>query len=132
MIGLDTNVIVRLLVGDDPAQTAQAKRFVMRHCTPDSPGFVNTVVLAELVWVLANSYGYQRVDIVIAIEALLAGGDRVVEDHTTVSAAIADQRSGRADLVDSLIGGINKARGCSVTATFDRRAAKLETFVAVR
>ena len=131
MIGLDTNVVVRLLVGDDPRQTAQAKRCVDKRCTPESPGFISNIVLVELAWVLARSYGYGRADIVHAIETLLAGGDRVFEDHDEVRAALQDQKSGRADLIDSLIGRVNRARGCTATATFDRRAAKLETFIAV-
>ena len=131
MIGLDTNVVVRLVVGDDPGQTERAKRFVRRRCTPDSPGFISNIVLVELVWVLTRAYGFQGADIVNAIQALLAGADRVVEDPDAVRGALEDQKSDRADLVDSLLGRITRARGCEATATFDRRAARLDTFVAV-
>ena len=131
MIGLDTNVLVRLLVGDDPDQTEQARRFVRRRCTPASPGFINCVVLAELVWVLSASYRYSRTQIAAAIETLLSGPDRVVEALDEVQAALDDYKSGRADLIDSLIVRINRAHGCTATATFDRRAAKLDGFVSI-
>ena len=49
MIGLDSNVLVRLRVGDDPGQSERGRRFVDQRCTPESPGFINCVVLAEVV-----------------------------------------------------------------------------------
>lgn len=131
MIGLDTNILVRLLVADDPAQTARAKHFVDNRCTRESPGFINCVVLAELVWVLARSHEYRRSDIAGAVESLLAGDDRVVEHHDAVQAGLEDYKSGRADFIDAIIVRINRARGCEATATFDRKAAKLTGFVQV-
>jgi len=131
MIGLDTNVLVRLLVADDPVQTRQAQHFVGRHCSPESPGFINCVVLAELVWVLAGPYGYGRADIVGALERLLAGTDCVIEHSDAVRAAVADYKLGRADFADALIAAINRAGGCDSTATFDRKAAKGQGFVLV-
>ena len=40
MIGLDTNVLVRYVVRDDPAQTALADRCVEDACSLGQPGFV--------------------------------------------------------------------------------------------
>ena len=131
MIGLDTNVLARLVVRDDPRQTEAAKRFLSRHCTPDSPGFIASVVLAEFAWVLAVSYGYGRSDIAAAIEGLLIGGDRIVEHHDAVRASLEDYKKGQADFVDALIARVNRAYGCEVTATFDRKAARLDGFVQV-
>jgi predicted nucleic-acid-binding protein len=131
MIGLDTNVLVRLLVADDPAQTEQARRFVSSRCTPGSPAFINCIVLVEVVWVLGSLYDYRPSEIAGAIDSLLSGDDRVVEYHDEVRAGLEDYKSGRADFVDALIMRINRARGCDVTATFDHKAAKLDGFMRV-
>ena len=131
MIGLDTNILVRLLVADDPDQTARARRFVESRCTSESPGFINCSVLAELVWVLARVYDYSRADIAAAVENLLAGDDRIIEHHDEVREALEDYRSRRADFIDAVIVRVNRARGCEATATFDPRAAKVNGFVAV-
>jgi predicted nucleic-acid-binding protein len=131
MIGLDTNVLVRLVVGDDPQQTRQAKAYVDRHCTLDSPGFINCIVLAELVWVLKSSYGYNRSEIAAAVEGLVIGADRIVEHPDAVRASLDDYKAGRLDFTDALIGHVNRARGCEATTTFDLRAAKLDGFVGV-
>lgn len=131
MIGLDTNVLLRLVVADDPVQTERARRFIARRCTPKSPGFINQIVLAEFAWVLASSYRYRRTEVADAVESLLSGEDRLVEAEQEVRAALEDYRAGGVELVDSLIGRVNRARGCEATATFDRRAARLDGFVAV-
>jgi predicted nucleic-acid-binding protein len=131
MIGLDTNVLVRLLVADDPGQTAKARQFVGRHCSPQSPGFINSVVLAELVWVLDSVYRFSRLEIAAAIEKLLAGGDRIVEHHDEVRAALAEYRAGGIGFTDAIIVHINRACGCAATATFDRKAMKLDGFMRI-
>ncbi len=131
MIGLDTNILVRLLAGDDQGQKAQAQKFVNSHCSRESPGFINCVVLIELVWVLANPFRYSRADIVRVLENLLAGDDRVIDQHDQVRTALDDYKSGRLDFTDALILHINRARGCDATATFDRKAAKVAGFMRV-
>ena len=132
MIGLDTNILVRLLVADDPEQTERARKLVAEQCTRESPGFINSIVLAEFVWVLSRAYGLSRSQIASAVEALLAGDDRMVEHHEAVRAGLDDYKSGRADFADAVIARINRAQGCEATATFDEKAAKLSGFVAVR
>jgi predicted nucleic-acid-binding protein len=131
MTGLDTNVLVRILTADDEAQTAEAARFIGQQCSSMSPGFVSTIVLTELVWVLGGSYAYGRREITSAIETLLASRDLAVEAEDQVRAALRTFAKSSCDYIDALIGEINRARGCEATATFDRKAAKLDGFVLV-
>ncbi|MEA2875431.1 MAG: hypothetical protein QOF14_627 [Hyphomicrobiales bacterium] len=131
MIGLDTNVLVRILAADDPIQTPQATRFLRDRCSPEQPGFVNCVVITELMWVLQNAYGYGRADIVLALESLLRNASLAIESREQVVGAVRTYKTSNCDLVDALISEINRARGCEVTATFDRRAAKLHGFARV-
>jgi predicted nucleic-acid-binding protein len=69
--------------------------------------------------------------IAAAVEGLLAGNDRIVEHHDAVRASLEDYKQGRLDFTDALIGQVNRARGCEATATFDRKASKLDGFIAV-
>lgn len=59
MIGLDTNVVVRYIVQDDPAQSRVASRLI-ESLTPEAAGFVSIVTLAEITWVLDAAYGARR------------------------------------------------------------------------
>jgi len=131
MIGLDTNVIVRLFVDDDPEQVASARTFVATRCTPEDPGFIDRVALCESVWVLTAAYGYGRVAVADVIERLLASRDIRLEDHNLVRVAAQSYRVSNVDFADILIGHVNLARGCEATATFDRKAVKLKGFIRV-
>ncbi len=131
MIGLDTNVLVRLFVDDDPVQVRQAREFVRNRCDPDNPSFVDRVALCEMVWVLSAGYGFDRAEIADVIHKLLGSLDTVLEDGDEVHAALQVFRTRGVDFADALIGEINRARGCEATATFDRKAAKLEHFIGI-
>jgi predicted nucleic-acid-binding protein len=131
MIGLDTNVIVRLFVDDDPNQVEAARRLVASRCSRDHPGFIDRVALCELIWVLASVHGYRREEIADVIERLLESRDMRLEDNDLVRGALQDYRATSVDFADILIGEVNRARGCEATATFDRRAAKLKGFIRI-
>lgn len=128
MKGLDTNVLVRFLVQDDKAQGAAAVAYIARHCTAAEPGFINRIVLCELVWVLESVYDYSRVIVGDAIERILRTEEFQVEDNDEARVALAIYRRTGVDFADALIGRGNRALGCSATATFDRKAASLDEF----
>ena len=122
MIALDTNVLVRYLVQDDPEQAALACRLMEDVLTPAEPGFVSLVVVAELSWVLARSYGCPTSQIAQIVSELAASETIQIERAAVVTAVL---RGPRETLADSLIHEIGRAHGCAWTATFDRRFARL-------
>ncbi|MDQ2817115.1 MAG: type II toxin-antitoxin system VapC family toxin [Candidatus Eremiobacteraeota bacterium] len=125
MIGLDTNVLVRLLVRDDAKQALAAQALVEARCSPGEPGFINSVVLCELFWVLETAYRYQRRDISKAIGTLLRVSSLAVERADAVWAALKEyQQAAGTDFADSLLSRINLEKGCAHTVTFDRTAVK--------
>lgn len=117
MIGVDTNVLVRYLVADDPGQAAKAKRYM-----ESSAIYVSCIVLAETVWVLESAYGYDKEAIVTALEQLLSTHEIVAEDAEVALAALSDYRRSSAGFTDCLIGRRNAASGCEETGSFDKRA----------
>ncbi|MCW0008428.1 type II toxin-antitoxin system VapC family toxin, partial [Burkholderia pseudomallei] len=87
MIGLDTNVLVRYLVQDDPVQSKKATRLI-ESLTDDHPGYITQVALVEVVWVLARAYDAERDEITQVIEALLRTKELVIESAETVWKAL--------------------------------------------
>jgi predicted nucleic-acid-binding protein len=124
MIGIDTNVLVRYLTHDDPAQAAAADR-VMSSLSCDSPGFLSLIVIAELVWVLSISYRYQKKEIEQVLENLLRSKELTIDRAEIVSQAFRSFRAGRADFADYLIERCAHSAGCKFTITFDQEAATL-------
>lgn len=128
MIGLDTNLIVRLVVGDNNDQAARAREVLEERCSPDAPGLVNLVTLTEVVWVLGSSYGYGRPAIEGVVETLLRSDSIKLQSPEIVEQALGVFRSQAIGFADALIMELNLALGCQTTLTFDRRAAKVHGF----
>ncbi len=128
MIGLDTNVLVRLLTNDDKVQTRRARNYLARNCTAENPAFVSSVALAETFWVLRSVYGLAHDDIATAFASLFAAREIVFENEEAARRAWQVYAPTGADFADLLIGAIDRAHDCDVTITFDRRAAKLRGF----
>ena len=123
MIGLDTNVLVRYVMQDDPRQSPRATR-LMDSLAPQAPGYVSLVVLVELVWVLRSNYGLARGQVATVLETLLRSKELLVERVETVARALERFESAGADLADALIERIAAASGCEATYTFDAGAVK--------
>jgi predicted nucleic-acid-binding protein len=123
MNGLDTNVLIRYLVADDQVQAAKAKRYI-----ESGPGYVNCIVLSEVVWVLESAYGYEKEAVVSMLERLLSTHEVEVEDADVALAALHDYRRSTAGFTDCLIGHRNAAHGCRETGSFDKRAKGIAGF----
>ncbi|HUK47601.1 MAG TPA: type II toxin-antitoxin system VapC family toxin [Terriglobales bacterium] len=123
MIGLDTNVIVRYIVQDDPAQSAAAAR-LFDTFTADLSGYVSLVSVVELVWVLESCYEVGRPEIEALIESLLRSRGLVIEQAELIWRALQLFSKTNAEFADCLIERSGQIAGCEYTVTFDRSAAK--------
>ncbi len=124
MIGLDTNILVRYLTDDDPAQSRQAARFIERNLTEAEPGFVSLATILETVWVLKSLYRRSRAEVARDIEMVLAADTLEVQNEQEVYQAVLALRSGAGTFEDALIGALGRWRGCAATVTFDAKAAR--------
>ena len=122
MIGLDTHIVVRYLAQDDDVQSPVATRFPSR-LTKDMPGFISSVVLAEISRVPARRYRLDRSDIARTIRYLLETAERVIENaESAYRASGIYLGSGAVELADALIAEAASLAGASETVTFDRVA----------
>ena len=127
MKGLDTNVLIRHLVQDEAAQARLAGRFIASECSREDPGFINRIVLCEIVWVLESAYGYSREDIAGVLERVIRTQQFQIENVQSAWTALRMYRSGGADFADCLLGQTNLEAGCTETVTLDKKAAKGST-----
>lgn len=127
MIGIDTNLLVRLIAEDDAVQAEQ-----VRALRASETLFVSLSVLMEGEWVLRAAHGWPRDRIARALAALLELDAIEIESVALAEWAIGRYRAG-ADLADMLHLVAN--RETEAFATFDRRLerqAGARTPVAVR
>jgi predicted nucleic-acid-binding protein len=120
MIGLDTNVLVRLLTRDDEAQAKKAKALLDKHADEDGALFVSDVVLAELVWTLERAYGLKRAEIGQAVRALADSATLTFESRNVLRQAQDLFLKDKAGFADCLIVAKAQAAGCDFVVTFDK------------
>ena len=120
MIGIDTNVLVRLMVEDDAVQLRRAGQ-LLEECTErDEPVFLSDIVLSELEWVLDTAYKVPRRRILGAMNSLVADERFCFEDPRRVTTALSSYQRGKGDLADYLLGLRGQEAGVRTTFTFDR------------
>jgi predicted nucleic-acid-binding protein len=83
MTAVDTNVLVRLLTGDDPKQAAAAQSLFAA-----GPIWIAKTVLLETGWVLRSRYGFEEAAIRGAFIKLLGLKNVHAEDEADVAAAL--------------------------------------------
>jgi predicted nucleic-acid-binding protein len=123
LIGLDTNILLRFIVQDDPHQSPLADA-TMSSLTAENPGWVGLATVLEFVWAMSRKMRISKPAVCNALDRILMLDSIVVEQDMIVATAVDRFRSTRADFADCLIASSARAAGCSRTVTFDRIAAR--------
>jgi len=120
MRAVDTNVVVRLVVRDDPEQVRAAEKFA------SNGAWVSHLVLAEATWVLDAVYERSAGQIATAIDMLLNHKDLTLQDSNLVTSALEHFRKRPAlGFSDCLVLEIARKAGHLPLGTFDRNLARL-------
>lgn len=128
VIAIDTNILLRHLLDDDPGQKALVRSLLERDCSPEDPALVPFVVLCETVWVLGRSYRYTKMQLIRTLERVAETRVFQVESEPLFLSGLADFRTSKAGFVDCLIGRLAENAGASPVWTFDQRAAQLPAY----
>jgi predicted nucleic-acid-binding protein len=125
MIGIDTNILLRLWLNDDPAQNKRIDALLASHGGMPGSLLVTDVVLAEAVWTLKAAFEQDKRAQLIAVRSLLEETAFAFEDREAVAAALSLFESGSCGFADCLVVATHARQGCEFTATFDRGMRKL-------
>ncbi|TAN58623.1 MAG: type II toxin-antitoxin system VapC family toxin [Rhodospirillales bacterium] len=116
MIAVDTNVIVRLLTGDDARQAKRAQALFLQESV-----YLPKTVMLEADWVLRRLYGFSAHDVAEALSGLIALPNVRCEDVAVMVDALEWARKGL-DFADAL--HLSSSRMAGKFATFDVRLAR--------
>jgi len=125
MASLDTNVLVRWLVADDPSQTALVRALLESGRRDGTPFFVPSTVLLELEWVLRSRYGLEKPVMLLTLSALLETQEIEIQCEPALERALHLYRQSRAEFADCLHAGLCATAGQAPMLTFDAKAARL-------
>ena len=124
MIGVDTNVLLRYLLDDDPRQSPKAAAFFEARSDKD-PAFVSLAAIMEVVWNLRARERMSSERVAIALRSLLSAREIVVQAPDVLRRAIRDSEDHGTDIADAVIAGLGIDADCDYTVTFDKRASSL-------
>jgi len=125
MIGIDTNILLRLWLNDDPAQNKRIDVLLAAHGGTPGSLLVTDVVLAEAVWTLKSAFEQDKGAQLIAVRSLLEETAFAFEDREGVATALTLFEAGSCGFADCLVVAKHARQGCDFTATLDRGMRKL-------
>jgi len=128
MQAVDTNLLVRLFVADEPAQAQKVRALFDQHADEDGALWVADIVLVELVWALDRVYARPRAQIAAAVQALAGNATVQLESAAGVREAVALYAAGPADFADCLLAVKAAKAGCDALRSFDKKMRGLPGF----
>ena len=100
---LDTNVLLRFLIGDDPPKAARAKALMERIERGEETVAISDEVLTETVWTLESYYDVPRPECSQRLTALLSFPGIRVSSASILLEALRQYGATSADFVDCLL-----------------------------
>lgn len=125
MIAIDTNVLVRLVTDDDPAQAQLAQDALELAARAGKALIVVNIVMCELIWVLTRSYGYTKLQCIDVLDRLLGFAALSFESRQLARNATTAWRASSADFADAMVGLAAAELGAEFVLTFDKKACSL-------
>ena len=125
MIGLDTNIMVRLILADDLAQTKRASSAIQRALTAGETVVLGLAVVLELEWILRSSAKLDKAQILLVFRQLLEAHDVQIENEQVLEQAIYAYENSSADFGECLFWAHYQRMGCRAMLTFDAKAARM-------
>lgn len=122
-IGIDTNILVRYIIQDDDEQSKIATQF-LENLSLEYQGFINTIVIIELIWVLSRTYKQSKETIALILEELFSMPVFVFDNLPLLLKTLAIYQQSKADFSDIFIEQFNQYSLCQNTVTFDVKASK--------
>jgi predicted nucleic-acid-binding protein len=124
VIGVDTNVLLRYLLDDDPKQSPKAAAFFEARSDRD-PAFVSLVAIVEVVWYLRSRDRMSSDRVTGVLRSLLSAREIVVQAPDVVRRGIRDSQEHGTDIADAVIAALGIDADCDYTVTFDKKAGAL-------
>lgn len=131
-VGLDTSVVLRLLVGRPPNQTLRAVAFLDHLAHQGDKAVVSDLVVAETYFALQHHYGVPKAHALSALHRLFADGEILPQGAAADVLATRGLAVAKPGFVDRLIhrGYVTADQGRMVT--FERASGKLDAVIVLR
>jgi predicted nucleic-acid-binding protein len=125
MIFLDTNIFIRYFEQEDKDKSDDAERLIHKIVSGEIACFTNTMVIAEIVWVLEKYYDWEKPEVCDNIEFILNTPNIRIKDRKILQSAVKTYRELNIDFIDSYNYAYIKANNSSEIYSYDIHFDKL-------
>jgi predicted nucleic-acid-binding protein len=131
MYGLDTNVLIRYLLRDDPVQAEQARATIESAVQSGEPVVICLLTMLESEWVLRSCASLDKRAVISTFRMLLETRDIRIEQEETLEEALYLYENNNTDFADCIMAARYARLGCSAMLTFDKKASQLPGVVTI-
>jgi predicted nucleic-acid-binding protein len=121
-VGIDTNILLRLLIDDNPTQREAVLKFG-KGIGKDYAGFITLISLVEMDWALRKQYGFTKRESVEAVRRVVRLRGIEVQSPDAVIRTLQGVENGDGEFADLMIAHLCLDAGCEHVVTLDRKAA---------
>ncbi len=127
MIGVDTNVLARIVLEDDAQQAKQALELLQACHEAGEAVAVSLSVILELEWVLRSVAKLEKSIVIATFKKLLETAPLRIDNEAVLEHALYlyGGESAKADFPDCLFSAQYQRMGCRNMASFDTQAQRL-------
>ena len=131
MPSLDTNILIRYLVQDDPKQNREANAFIAQYANTNASLFHPSTVILETAWVLRSVYKFSKESIIDLFTSLLEAREISFQDEASVERAVYLFRDHHVDFADCFHVATAYTFNHLPLVTFDKKAVRAEEIEAI-
>lgn len=128
MKAIDTNILIRFLIGDDELQAKKVYTIFKNAESEKKTLFVPLLVVLEMIWILESVYEISRSEILDAISDILLMPILKFDQQPALQQLVHSAQGNKYDLSDLLIAHSAAVNGCEAVITFDKKASKFKLF----
>ena len=125
MIGLDTNVVLRLLLNDDLKQRQRAVKAIQQAKVLAVRVTITLAVVLEMEWVLRSIAKMTKPQVLSVFDLLLESYDIEIDNEKALEQALHIYANAAADFAECLFLAQYQRMGCQTMLTFDAKAARM-------
>ena len=125
MIGLDTNVVLRLLLNDDLKQRQRAVKAIQQAKVLAVRVTITLAVVLEMEWVLRSTAKMTKPQVLSVFDLLLESYDIEIDNEKALEQALHIYANAAADFAECLFLAQYQRMGCQTMLTFDAKAARM-------
>ena len=118
---LDTNVILRFLLKEDPQLFQAVEPLFLQTEQGDLEIYIHPIIIAEIIWTLESYYEYSKEKIAEVMIQLVEAKGVVVPDKEVIVGALQDYKEKNVDFIDSYLVQYANKKGPLTVYTLDKK-----------